>query len=202
MLHFAERKELYRFLARLFAYPDTDLVASLEQGEGALLAGLVSVGGPPEVRGCGDLRELEVGYTDLFINRLGGAPTPPYGSVYLDPQATLMGESSQKVQAAYRDEGLSLDGGGEPPDFIATELEFLYYLVDREGAALARGDVAEAARLTASQKRFFAELFFPWVMEFCDRLAEETMGHPLYLWGGRLLGAFCHAEKEWLDKRD
>ncbi len=201
MLHVAERKELYRFLASLFVYPDVGMVTSLGQEGATLLAGLVSVGAPPAAEGDSALRELEVGYTDLFINRLGGAPAPPYGSVYLDSEAALMGESSQKVHAAYREEGLSLDGGGEPPDFIATELEFLYYLVEREEAALARGDVAGAAEATDSQRRFFEQLFYPWVMVLCDRLAAETMGHPLYLWAARVLESFCRSEKEWFDRR-
>ncbi len=201
MLHIAERKELYRFLARFFAYPDAGLVASLARGDAARLAGLVSIGIPPVAQGTPVLRDLEVGYTDLFINRLGGAPVPPYGSVYLDPEAALMGESSQKVHAAYREEGLSLDGGGEPPDFLATELEFLYFLVEREEQALACENPAGAAEASVGQKRFFDGLFYPWAREFCHRLAEETTGHPLYLWGGRLLGAFCQDEKGWMERR-
>ncbi len=48
---------------------------------------------PPisEPPAAGELRTLEVAYTDLFISRLGGAPALPYGSVYLEAESACWG---------------------------------------------------------------------------------------------------------------
>jgi TorA maturation chaperone TorD len=199
MLHVGERKDMYAFLHRLFSYPDRELVAVLAGGGAAKAAARVPGAGAP-IPGSAELRELEVAYTELFLNRLGGVAAPPYGSVYLEPEALLMGETTQRVAAAYRAEGLSLEGSGEPADFLPNELEFLYYLVGEEEAALARPDLS-AARTAVGRQRDFARTFlYSWVPTFCQRIEEDPAAHPLYHWGAGLLAAFCRQEEEWLAK--
>jgi putative dimethyl sulfoxide reductase chaperone len=130
MLHVSERKRLYAFFARIFSYPDQELTAKLRQSEAAEAGRLLPAAPAPPALDASTV-ELETAYTDLFINRLGGAPAPPYGSVYLERDERLMGQTTLHVAEAYRSEGLSLEGSGEPPDFLPTELEFLYYLVEQ-----------------------------------------------------------------------
>jgi TorA maturation chaperone TorD len=200
MLHVSERKLLYRFLARLFSYPDQELLDTLARGEADEMARLVGVESPPSLDAADPLQDLEVGFTEQFINRLGGIPAPPYGSVYLEQDGILMGQSSLRALEAYRAEDLSLEGGGEPPDYLATELEFLFYLVSQEEEALSRRDVEGARDKTVNQRAFVSELLHPWVSVFCSRVENDQHSHSLYLWGGRLLEKFCTMEKDWLGR--
>jgi TorA maturation chaperone TorD len=199
MLHVSERKKLYAFLARLFSYPDQELAAVLQGDKAAEIARLLPDAPAPPALGSSTV-ELEVAYTDLFINRLGGAPAPPYGSVYLEGDQRLMGQTSRLVAEAYRAEGLSLEGSGEPPDFLPTELEFLYYLVEQEEQALGRRDLAAARTAVEKQASFYRTLLHPWMPAFCDRLEADEQTHSLYRWGAGLLRAFCRQEQEWLAK--
>ncbi len=200
MLHVSERKLVYRFLARLFAYPDQELLDALARGEADEAARLVEVDPLPALHQNDSLQDLEVGFTEQFINRLGGVPAPPYGSVYLEQDGVLMGPSSLKVLEAYRAEELSLESGGEPPDYLATELEFLFYLVNQEEEALQRRDLDGARDKTVKQRAFVSELLYPWIVVFCRRVEKDQHGHPLYLWGGQLLEKFCAMEKDWLER--
>lgn len=199
MLHVSERKQLYAFFARLFSYPDRELAAALQRDEAVAMARLLPEAPAPPVLGSSTV-ELETAYTDLFINRLGGAPAPPYGSVYLERDERLMGQTTLHVAEAYRSEGLSVEGSGEPPDFLPTELEFLYYLVEQEEQALGRRDPAAARTALEHQASFCCTLFHPWVSLFSRRIEQDAGSHPFYRWGAQLLDAFCRREQEWLER--
>jgi TorA maturation chaperone TorD len=199
MLHVSERKRLYAFLARIFSYPDRELTAALQEGEAAEVGSLLLTAPAPPAT-LSSTVELEVAYTDLFINRLGGAPAPPYGSVYLERDERLMGKTSLHVAAAYRAEGLSLEGSGEPPDFLPTELEFLYYLVEQEEQALGRRDLPAARMAVEHQASFCRTLLHPWMPAFCGRIETDEQTHPLYRWAAGLLREFCRQEREWLER--
>lgn len=181
MLTVTERKELYSLLVQLFSYPDADLIERVTAAETAALAGRLSI--PPLPGEGGDLTDLEPVYTSLFINRLGGVPAPPYGSVYLDADNQVMGPSALRVMQCYQDAGLVVDSP-EPPDFLPTELEFLYFLVDCEGDGAVR-----------AATNFFNELFSPWIAPFCQRVTTASP-HPFYLWAASLLQTFCRHEAE------
>ena len=199
MLHVSERKRLYAFLARLFSYPDRDLTAALQDGEAAEAGSLLlTTPAPPAT--LSSTMELETAYTTLFINRLGGAAAPPYGSVYLEGDERLMGLTTRQVAEAYRAEGLSLEGSCEPPDFLPTELEFLYYLVEQEEQALGRRDLAAARTAVEHQASFCRTLLHPWMQAFCGRIEADDQTHPLYRWAAGLLREFCRQEQEWLEK--
>ncbi|HXV20178.1 MAG TPA: molecular chaperone TorD family protein [Desulfuromonadales bacterium] len=199
MLHVSERKQLYAFLARLFSYPDRELAAALRQGEAAAAGRLLPAApAPPSIDAS--TVELETAYTGLFINRLGGAPAPPYGSIYLERDECLMGQTSLLVAEAYRAEGLALEGSGEPPDFLPTELEFLYYLVEQEEQALSRRDLPAARKAVEQQAGFCRTLLHPWMQAFCGRIEADGQTHPLYRWAAGLLREFCRREQEWLEK--
>jgi len=187
MLTLTERKDLCSLLVQLFSYPDADLSARLAEPKTALLAARMAI--PPLTGPESDWTTLEPAYTSLFINRLGGVPAPPYGSVYLDDDGQVMGPSTLRVAQCYQQAGLVIDSP-EPPDFLATELEFLFYLVDLEGA----GKKEESACV---QRLFFHELFLPWITPFCQRLTASDP-HLLYSWAATLLQAFCYQEAEHL----
>jgi putative dimethyl sulfoxide reductase chaperone len=199
MLHLDQRRELYRQLATLFFYPGEDLLALLGDDERwSAAAGHFGVSLPEEVAAT-SLGSLQEAYTALFDTGLGGAVAPPYGSVYLDPAGMLMGSSTLQVAACYAESGLRLEETVEPADFLPTELEFLYFLVDREARALKMGDLATARDLTARQGRFLEAWLLPWLPAFLARLEARPL-HPLYPWAAKLLLAFCRAELDWLKR--
>lgn len=197
MFHVVQRKELYALLAALFSYPQPTLAATLAAPETRGLAALLGLELPPALAATSP-SEWQNAYTGLFINRLGGVPAPPYGSVYLDQESRLVGASTGRVADWYAAQGLRAQAGGEPVDHLATELEFLYFLVEREERALERRDPAAARNATLDQARFCAELFFPWCGNFCARLRAAVPLHPLYAFAAELLAVFAASEERWL----
>ena len=194
MLENHQRQELYRFFARIFAYPDAALFAALEE-ELASAAGLLDVS-LAELQLPQERAELETGYTELFVSCYGGVPAPPYGSVYLEEDAQLMGQTTLCVLRAYEGEGLTHEAGGEPPDFIATEMEFLYFLVGREIEALAREELEEAHVLRQKQVDFCHTLLQPWIKQFAQRIRQVPEALPVYRACAEMLIAFCRHEEE------
>ncbi len=197
MLENYQRQELYRFFARIFSYPDISLIGDLSD-EVAAAATLLS-SHPPQLNALPDLVELQTGYTELFISRLGGVPAPPYGSVYLEKEGQLMGQTTLCVLSAYEGEGLNHEEGGEPPDFIATEMEFLYFLVGKEIDALSRNDLEAAHSLRQKQVDFCHSLLQPWVYPFCQRILRVESAHQVYRWSAEILMLFCQHEEELCD---
>ncbi len=199
MLHVTQRKKLYALLSALFTYPNSEVLPNLGEYDSAELQRFFP--GCPLMPPVNEilLPELEASYTDLFINRLGGVPAPPYGSVYLEQEPRLMGASTQQVLAAYQKAGLALEGSPEPPDHLPTELEFLYFLVEQEELALHKGKVETAREFLQQQQSFFQELFTPWIPRFCENILQETIAHPLYRWGACLLREFADSEQKWLN---
>jgi TorA maturation chaperone TorD len=90
------------------------------------------------------VEDLAIDHARLFVGPFA-LLTPPYGSVYLDGERRLMGDSTQAVSDCYRETGLEMDAGfNGTPDHIAAELEFMHVLVIRELEALAGGDLDRA----------------------------------------------------------
>ena len=192
-----DRKICYEILASLFAYPEQALLDNLSACIDELES-LLGVSVPAELKQAIDLTDLEVAYTGLFINSLGGAQAPPYGSVYLDADARLMGESCQRVVKSYSAAGLNLDGSDEPADFLATELEFLYFLTSEEEAVADAGDRQAENDWRNMQSDFFTGLLHCWVPDFCRRIQDGEDVHGFYLWSSVVLQNFCSREQEFL----
>ncbi|KJS88223.1 MAG: hypothetical protein JM58_01755 [Peptococcaceae bacterium BICA1-8] len=71
---------------------------------------------------------LLVDYARLFVGPFN-VLAAPYGSLYLDNERTVMGDSTIDACRQYAEAGLEIDVSfKEAPDHIAVELEFLYYL--------------------------------------------------------------------------
>jgi TorA maturation chaperone TorD len=190
MLENSQRQDLCRFFAGAFNYPDLALVANLAE-EVAKVASLLAVD-HPQFEPFPSLAELEVSYTELFISRVGGVPAPPYGSVYLEPEKQLMGQTTLCALRAYQGEGLSHGEGGDPPDFISTELEFLYYLIGQEMTAVAQGRLEDARILRQKQADFANTLLLPWVDQFCTRINEAAGVAAFYHWSADMLKEFAN----------
>jgi TorA maturation chaperone TorD len=116
---------------------------------------------------------LEEGYVRLFINARGGIAAPLYQSCYSDIKKTgskgsLMGESAVFMKQRFESKGLSIaDDLNEPPDHLAIELEYLYFLLEKGWTDRDNKLVAEAAA-------FAGESMLPWIIQFRDQLKNET----------------------------
>jgi len=109
---------------------------------------------------------LLLDYTRLFLG-----PThiiaKPYGSVWLERDKVLMGDSTMAVQKLYREGGFDVDEEfHELPDHIAAELEFLYLLIYRENEAHQQGKPDALEAKAALRKRFLGEHLGRWVGPF------------------------------------
>ncbi|MCX8118463.1 MAG: molecular chaperone TorD family protein [Desulfobacterota bacterium] len=124
--------------------------------------------------------ELRVEYARLFVGPYE-LKAPPYGSVYLDGERRLMGDSTLEVLRQYEEAGLVLEEGlKEPPDHIAIELEFMYYLLYKEAEAREDSEREKANAFRETRERFFKKLLNPWVPIFCEKIKEST-DHPFYV---------------------
>jgi TorA maturation chaperone TorD len=117
---------------------------------------------------------LEQAYVRLFINSRDGIAAPLYASCYAagsapGEDAPLMGPPAVLMKERFESKGLSLgDHIHEPPDHLAIELEYLYFLLER-------GWSHDDAALKDEAASFAGEIMLPWVVKFQERLvAVET----------------------------
>lgn len=118
--------------------------------------------------------ELLVDYAKLFVgpNEL---IAPPYGSIYLDKERKVMGDSTIKTMELYREAGLAInDDFKELPDHIAVELEFMYYLVFKETEALEKSDIDTAHKFIKMQQEFLNSFLGLWINNFCEKIKNGT----------------------------
>ena len=144
--------------------------------------------------------ELAVEYAHLFI----GPPLPavsPYESAHVDsepgaPALLVVSPSARAVLAAYREAGLNMaEGLNEPPDHIATEFEFMYYLCSAEARAWAEGNTDEADRLRGLEESFISGHLMKWGEDFALRV-EEVSTQPFYRALAAVTQAFLRLEAE------
>ena len=118
------------------------------------------------------LVDLKADYAKLF----SGPYTllaPPYGSVYLDGERKVMGDSTVEVRSVYRRAGVDISNDfHDAPDHIAAELEFIYFLIFKEVEALGESDVGRAIDFLNQQKTFMTDHLCAWVPLFTERLEE------------------------------
>ena len=113
--------------------------------------------------------QLEEEYIPLFVNARGGIAAPLYQSCYPAPDApreaaSLMGAPAERMQARLTGRELGLANGlNEPPDHLAVEIEYLYFLIEK---GWGQGD----ADLIAEAADFVKTEMLAWIPRFEDRL--------------------------------
>ena len=121
--------------------------------------------------------DLAVEYARLFVGPFE-LKAPPYGSIYLDGERRVMGDSTMEVVRIYEKAGLATDKEfKELPDHIAVELEFMYYLIYKEVEALEKLEKDKALVLEETRNHFFSRFLSPWVPSFCQKIKEATDNH-------------------------
>jgi TorA maturation chaperone TorD len=141
---------------------------------------------------------LAAEYARLFTGP-GRAAVNRFASQYLDePRADgrprLRGPATEAAAAAYEAEGLAPRSAlGEPADDIATELEFLSSLSDREATEWARGSTEEALRLRRAAAQFLREQCATWWPAFAGAVLAQARVE-VYSGFARLLAAHLAIE--------
>ncbi|MFV0333940.1 MAG: Tat proofreading chaperone DmsD [Tropicimonas sp.] len=109
--------------------------------------------------------EAATAWRRLFIGP-GHFVAPPWGSVYLDKDNVLFGDSLWELRAFLERRGIALESGlNEPEDHIGLLLQLASDLAGR-------GD-------DAALRELLAEHLLPWSTRYLDLLATEG-GHPFY----------------------
>ncbi|MCX7171680.1 MAG: molecular chaperone TorD family protein [Proteobacteria bacterium] len=117
-------------------------------------------------------QDLLLDYTRLFLGP-NHIIAKPYGSVWLEQQGTLMGESTLAVLELYREGGFEMDEAfRELPDHIAAELEFLYLLIFRENEAHQLGKPEDLEAKATLRKHFLDEHLGRWIGPFTATVKE------------------------------
>ncbi len=169
------RQEAYQLLTACYSLPDDKLSKAMVAALGVLEKVYPSITGDTKI-GIYDtsLENLRVDYAKLFVGPFK-LLAPPYGSVYLDGQRQVMGNSTVEVQNLYQEAGLEISKNfREAPDHIAAELEFMYFLIFRENEALESGDLASSLNFLELQGSFLQEHLGAWIAAFAFNVEENA----------------------------
>ena len=203
------RLAIYRYLAWCFSYPGEDLLRLLKAEDWREIASYFGCVGIEAEKSMGRIQdwlqrrssdqtaltELEVEYTRLFINGYPTVVAPPYGSIYLERDDAVWGQSTAEVARMYAEVGLSISADFHNlPDHIAAELEFASYLIGQSlKAREGNGEQGEQiSTLSSLQKRFMTQLV-QWTPDFFDRVIESAEA-AFYRESAVLAKAFIDAE--------
>lgn len=173
------RCETYKSLAECYYLPQRGLIGRLKEMENQL-ARLNSKALSHAVLICSEYRVQEE-YKTLAIEfaRLFVGPyhllAPPYGSVYLEKERRVMGDSTMDVKKRYSKAGLDIsEKFKDAPDHISAELEFMYYLIYKEIEAINTGAAEDASEQLIKQKSFLFNHLGNWVPHFTGLLLEKA----------------------------
>ena len=120
-------------------------------------------------------KNLEEEYVRLFINDRQGLSTLLYASCHVElesgEKALLMGEPALEMQRRFHSKGLSLAKDiGEPPDHLAIELEYLYFLLNK-------GWADNNDQLITEASSFAVDVMLPWIKKLENELGfQEAPG--------------------------
>ncbi|MBC8505514.1 MAG: molecular chaperone TorD family protein [Anaerolineales bacterium] len=169
------RLEIYQLLAGCYSIPDrttltkkASLIAALKKSkiQFEFESKLTTFETSPE--------DLLVDYSRLFVGPYK-LLAPPYGSIYLDGQRQLFGDSTVDVQSRYESAGLQFSKDfREAPDHIAAELEFLYFLIFLEVEALEKENWEAVLESLKFQESFLNDHLGAWISRFASDVEENA----------------------------
>lgn len=188
------RRAVYRTLGALFLPPDDERVATLvlavpelrrltaPLSELAPFASWSALLDHVETWEDDDVAALRSSYTTMFLSGSRDRSIPPYESAFVAVPMYGQAALSVEVEQHYRDAGLTLSGGfgGELPDHVAAELEFMAYLCGQEALA---SDETPALRWRDQQLSFLEQHLLRWLPDLSARLRESDPGGTLAIVG-------------------
>ncbi len=171
----SERSEIYQLLAECYSLPDEGTLPKIAaivtamkkaQSDFEFVVKLTIFDTPPD--------DLLIDYSRLFVGPYK-LLAPPYGSIYLEGQRQLMGNSTMDAQSRYEEAGLKFSKDfREAPDHIAAELEFLHFLIFLEIEALEKEEWEAALDSIKLQELFLKDHLGAWVSAFTSNVEEHA----------------------------
>ncbi len=197
----AARSRLYRLLADGLAYPDREFFADLQTGRyrddvqdtcQALPYGLQPHAAA--LVASGDYTDFQSEYLRLFEAAMGMPPCPLYSGLFRGGRKAVM----EELTRFYNFFGLSIEeGGGELPDHVITELEFMHFLTFKELSALHRGEDETPYR--RAQADFLERQLVSWLPALETRL-QRLEPPAFYVALTTLTNAFARGELDSLSQ--
>lgn len=139
------------------------------------------------------LEELLLDYSRLFLGPFD-IVAKPYGSVWLEGEKVVMGDSTMAALALYREGGFELDENfREVPDHVAAELEFLYLFIFKENEAQRGNDAEKHATVRDIKRRFLKHHLGRWIASFA-RAMKDGAGTAFYKYLAELTEDFVKEE--------
>jgi len=177
--HEASRMAAFRLLSDCYFLPDPSLSEKLENLESNMAdvcepAAELIQSMRKEFEAGADLEPLKIDFSKLFVGpyKLLAAP---YGSVYLESDRKMMGDSTLDAKNRYQEAGLNTAKNfKDAPDHIGAELEFMYYLIFKEIEAFANSDIETAIGFIQKQKSFLEDHLMAWVPVFAKSIIESA----------------------------
>ena len=180
----AARMEAFRLLSDCYFLPDPGLTEKLEALELKLVevckSAVEFVRNMRKAFGSGtQIEPIKVDFAKLFVGPFS-LLAAPYGSVYLDGERKVMGDSTLDVKNRYREAGVDTAGNfKDAPDHIAAELEFMHYLIFKEIESFSNSNAEAAVGFIHKQKSFLEDHLMAWVPQFADNIIKNAE-NPFY----------------------
>lgn len=180
----SSRMEAFRLLSDCYRLPDQAFIEKIKRLEIHLAnfsesASLIVRQMRSEFDSNTLIEQLKIDHSKLFVGPYT-LLAPPYGSVYLDGERKIMGDSTFDVINRYREAGLqTAENYKDAPDHISAELEFMYYLIFKEIEAFSKSGTEEAVAFLQKQKDFLEDHLLAWVPEFAGYIKKHAE-NPFY----------------------
>ncbi len=116
-------------------------------------------------------------YVQAFVNSKEGITAPLYQSCYEFENAPMMGRSAVEMKNRFESKALSMENlVHEPPDHLAVELEYLFFLLQKTDGFISHEAVS-----------FATKTMLPWVRVFHQRLKAVDGDCQFYFLAGKIL---------------
>lgn len=201
-----DRALVYRLFARVFQPPEPERLAALRGDDAPILReALVRLGAGRELHEPAErllasledanFEQLRSDY-DATFEPFGGSQCPPNETAHAPgkPQEGLTRTFElADIAGFYRAFGVEVAPGGERPDHIAAELEFMHLLAIKEAVAEQRGEEEHAAVCRDAAAAFLRDHLAPWCPKLRDRIADSSPAQ-LYRAAGQALARFVELD--------
>ncbi len=203
LLQETARQDIYKNLANFYRLPEEPALTNLDTLSEQLsnlnseAASYISCMQAELDQSC-DWEILRIEYTRLFIGPYS-LPAPPYGSVYIENERKVMGDSSMDAKKRYQSFGLDISNSiKEVPDHIAVELEFMFFLIYKEIENIQSNDPEQTQEIIYHQKSFLSDHLNMWIPDFTDCVIENA-GTEFYRNLAKATKIFVAEEIEYLE---
>jgi TorA maturation chaperone TorD len=173
------RQSSYLLLSKSYSMPEKNMLKQLTDLETIVArvyskAAVHALNMGKEIEKMEIIDPLKVDYSKLFVGPFG-LLAPPYGSIYLEKNKKIMGDSTVNVQNRYKEVGVDISVNfKEPPDHIIAELEFVHYLIKKEIEAIIKGEFNKAVNYLHKQKEFLNSHLGVWIFEFANNIESKA----------------------------